>query len=370
MFSADYAVREDEWIGPGQQVAIQIFHHPGHTRNLERIVRSAKASLSYYTAEFGPYPFRHVRFVEHPGRARGMHADGNTIDYREGFSLFNPRAEQDLDLPFAVVAHEVAHQWWGTQLAYARVEGAGVLSESLATYSSMRLIEETLGPRQLRRYLRFLRLEYDRPRSPAMPPLLRATDSFLFYRKGPLVLYALGEYIGKERVHQALRRLLEKHGGGRPPLPTTLDLYRELTAVTPGTFHSLLRDLFEANTYWQLVAERATASQTGDGTWQVTLDVKARKLVVDSAGAEIEVPMDDWIEIGISGADAQPSAPDVSRGGDQDAPFPAQKHRIHSGPQTITVTTGHRPGVASIDPNRLLIEVATVDNSTPVRIKS
>jgi ABC-2 type transport system permease protein len=49
-----------------------------------------------------------------------------------------------------------------------------------------------------------------------------------------------------ERVHEALRRLLEKHGGGRPPLPTTLDLYRELKAATPDAFHSLLHDLFVA----------------------------------------------------------------------------------------------------------------------------
>jgi ABC-2 type transport system permease protein len=258
-----------------------------------------------------------------------------------------------------VVAHEVAHQWWGTQLVYARVEGAGVLSESLATYSSMRLIEQTLGPDHLRRYLRFLRLEYARPRSPAMPPLLRATDSFLFYRKGPLALYALGEYIGKERVHEALRRLLEKHGGGRPPLPTTIDLYRELAAVTPETFHSLLHDLFEANTYWELEAEQATARQTGDGTWQVTLNVKTRKVVVDSAGVEIEVPMDDWIEIGI-----------FAEGDEPDKPFYARKHRIRSGQQTITVTMPRKPTSAGIDPNRLLIDLTTADNITTVRTKS
>ena len=359
VFSANYAVREEEWTGPAQKVSIQIFHHPGHTQNLDRIARSAQASLSYYTTQFGPYPFRHVRFVEHPGRARGMHADGNTIDYREGFSLLNPRAEQDPDLPFAVVAHEVAHQWWGTQLVYARVEGAGVLSESLATYSSMRLIEQTLGTEHLRRYLRFLRLEYARPRSPAMPPLLRATDSFLFYRKGPLALYALGEYIGKERVHEALRRLLEKHGGGRPPLPTTIDLCRELAAITPETFHSLLHDLFEANTYWELEAEQATARQTGDGTWQVTLNVKTRKVVVDSAGVEIEVPMDDWIEIGI-----------FAEGDEPDKPFYARKHRIRSGQQTVTVTMPRKPASAGIDPNRLLIDLTTADNITTVRTKS
>ena len=68
---------------------------------------------------------------------------------------------------------------------------------------------------------------------------------------------------------------------GAPPLPTSLDLYRELQAVTPDSLRYLLHDLFEANTFWELETERATAKQTAAGAWQVTLDVQARKVVVD-----------------------------------------------------------------------------------------
>jgi ABC-2 type transport system permease protein len=353
LFSAKYALHEAEWSTSGQKVAIQVFHHPGHTQNLDRTVRSAQASLSYYTTEFGPYPFRHVRFIEHPGRGRGMHADNNTVDYQEGFSLLNPRPDFDPDLPFAVIAHEVAHQWWGTQLAYARVEGAGVLSESLATYSSMRLIEETLSAEQLRRYLRFLRLEYQLPRSRALPPLLRATDRFLFYRKGPLALYGLSEYIGKERVHEALRRLLEKHRSGEPPLPTTLDLYRELKVVTPDEFQTLLHDLFEVNAFWDLWTDAVRAEPTAAGQWQLTLDVRARKTVVDLEGREAEVPMDEWIEIGVYAQNGEV--------------LYLQKHRIGAGKQTITVTVSREPDRAGIDPRYLLNDWNVGDNVMPLK---
>jgi hypothetical protein len=70
---------------------------------------------------------------------------------------------------------------------------------------------------------------------------------------------------------------------GTPPLPTSLDLYRELQAVTPDSFQYLLHDLFEANTFWELETERATAAQTEAGIWEVTLDVRARKVVADTA---------------------------------------------------------------------------------------
>ena len=86
------------------------------------------------------------------------------------------------------------------QVAPADVEGAGLLSVSLETYSAMRVVEETLlGPAHLRRYLLSMRARI-RPRcTRAAPPLLRATDSFSYARKGPFALYAMREYIGKDR---------------------------------------------------------------------------------------------------------------------------------------------------------------------------
>jgi hypothetical protein len=78
-----------------------------------------------------------------------------------------------------------------------------------------------------------------------------------------------------------------------------MDLYRELQAVTPDSFQYLLQDLFERNTFLELGTERASAQQTEAATWQVTLAVRARKVVVDEAGVETEVPMDDWLEVGV-----------------------------------------------------------------------
>ena len=64
------------------------------------------------------------------------------ITAEEGFFLLNPKADQrGFDLVTAVVAHEVAHQWWGNQLKQAYVEGAGLITESLAWYSAMGVLE-------------------------------------------------------------------------------------------------------------------------------------------------------------------------------------------------------------------------------------
>ena len=82
--------------------------------------------------------------------------------------------------------------------------------------------------------------------------------------------------------------------------------------------------------------------------------MRTRKVVVDEAGIETEVPMDDWVEIGVFG---------------EGEPY-MQKHRIHSGKQTITVTAPRRPTRAGIDPDNLLIDLDTENNIKDLKIEN
>ncbi len=353
--SARYAVRQERWedpsarsgrrpAGSGRAVAIRVHHHPAHTAHLDRWVRSIRASLDEYTAQYGPYRYDHLTVLEVPGDGVGAHADASMITHGEGITLLRPReGPQGLDVPFAIVAHEMAHQW---TIPVAFVEGAPVLSEGVAWYQAMLVVERAKGAAQLRRLLSWMRQPY--PIAPIRrgEPLLRGLDPYMSYRRGPFALYALNQYVGADAVNGALRRLVETHRRAGAPPATTLDLYRELQAATPDSLRYLLRDLFEANTYWQLATERATAAPTGDGRWRVTLDVRARKVVFDSAGAEREVPMDEWVPVGVF-------AP-AAGGGGVGAPLHARMHRVRSGRQTITVTVARRPAAAGIDPHHLL----------------
>jgi ABC-2 type transport system permease protein len=350
LLSAAYVVRDVTW----RDVSIQLLHHPSHSLNAERTLQSVQASLDYYTRQFGPYPHRQIRIVERPGGSVLLHAGPTTIDFEEAFALLNPEGDlRRIDLPFAVIAHEVAHQWWGGTLIPAEVEGAALLTESLAWFSAFGVVEEAFGPDHLQRLLGMMREVYAMPLSRASVPLLRANDRFLAYRKGPFAMYALREYIGADRLNAALRRFLDQYGGGTPPLPTTLDLYRELQAATPASSRPLLADLFETNTFWELATQQVAAAPTPSGAWHVVLDVRARKVVVDIAGVETEVPMDDLVEVGAFAANG-------------DALY-LQKHRMRSGEQRITLTVPAAPARAGIDPRSLLIDVKSDDNLKEIR---
>jgi aminopeptidase N len=246
------------------------------------------------------------------------------------------------------MGHEMGHQWWGHQLVPALVEGAPVLSESLAWYSAMLVVEETFGREHLLRLLDIMRSEYMAPHQTREVPLLRTFDRLDAYRTGPFAMYALREAIGAERVNGALRNLLAKFDPNRPPYPTTLDLYAELRAVAPPAMHYLLKDLFEEVTFWDLRTKQVVAQPAANGTYRVTLQVEAQKLKANALGKEKPVPMNDAIEVAVFDAKSKP----IYR----------QPHRIHSGLQTITVTVPGAAARAGVDPDHELLDRRPEDN--------
>ena len=82
VLSARYAIKRDRW----NDVAIEIWYQPGHEFNLDRMIRSVKASLEYFTKHFSPYQHRQVRIIEFPRYRRYAQAFPNTIPYSEGWA--------------------------------------------------------------------------------------------------------------------------------------------------------------------------------------------------------------------------------------------------------------------------------------------
>jgi ABC-2 type transport system permease protein len=136
-------------------------------------------------------------------------------------------------------------------------------------------------------------------------------------------------------------------------------LYAHLQQATPDSLRYLLEDLFEHITLWDLRTERASYREREDGRYDVTLDVRARKVRADSLGVETEVPLADWIDIGVFTERRE-------NGRRTQHPLYLEKHSIPAGESRITVVVDERPLRAGIDPYLKLIDRDKRDNVVSV----
>ncbi len=370
--SARYDVVRETWtpsdssLNRGRPVDVEIFHHPSHDYNVDRMMEATKKSLDYYTEHFGPYQSEEVRIAEFPRYATFAQSFLGTIPYSESIGFIaRVDPETDIDYPYYVTAHEMGHQWWAHQIVSGPVWGATMLVETLAQYSALMVMEDTYGRDKMKRFLEYELDDYLSGRSTESReerPLMdvASNQQYIHYRKGSVVMYAMKEYLGEETVNRVLREFLQEHRYETPPFTTSEALVERFEAAAPDSLKGFVSDRFRKITIYDNRATNATYTETDDGRYRVNLTVQARKQQVDSlGGSPEEVPMDDVVEVGVFA-----TAADV--GADDQETLYRQKHRLTDGEQTITVTVDEEPARAGVDPYTLLIDRETDDNLTAV----
>lgn len=357
--SARYEVRRDRW----RDVAIEIYYHPGHEYNVDRMIDATKKSLEYFTANFSPYQHRQVRILEFPRYQTFAQAFPNTIPYSEAIGFIarvRPDDPEDLDYPFYVTAHEVGHQWWAHQVIGANVQGATMLSESLAQYSALMVMEKEYGRDKMKRFLAYELRGYLQGRAAErlkeLPLMRNENQPYIHYQKGSLVFYALRDYIGEDRLNAALARYIAKVAFQGPPYTTSKELVEILREATPPEYQYLIEDMFETITLYDNRVVSAEATQRPDGKYDVHMVVAASKLRADELGKETPVPLADYIDIGVFAA---PGPGDLDLG----APLFFERRRLTEAETTIDVVVVAKPARAGIDPYNKLIDRNPRDNS-------
>lgn len=356
--SAKYAVRRQPYKG----IDLAVYYDPSHPWNVDRMIKGAQASFDYFTANFSPYQFRQLRFLEFPV-ITGTFAESfaNTVPWSEGIGFIARYDDPDkIDMVTYVGAHEIGHQWWAHQVIGADEQGATMLSETLAQYSALMVMKHMYGPDMIRKFLKYELDSYLRARGGEAIeelPLDRVEDQpYIHYRKGSLVMYRLQDEIGEEAVNRALRNLLAQYAFKGAPYPTSADLVALLRAEAPADKQQLITDLFDRITLYDLKARKVVVAKRPDGRFDVTLTIEAKKLYADGRGVETEAPMTEMIDIGAFTAEPGKkgfTAKDV---------LMLRRMPVHSGVQTVRFVTDKAPAFAGLDPYNKLIDRNSDDN--------
>jgi len=362
--SARYAVQREDWNG----IKLEVYYDPDHTWNVPRMMNSLKKSLAYYTENFGPYYQKEARIIEFPRVDSFAQAFAGTMPYSESIGFIaNLNHSDDIDMVYYVVAHEMGHQWWAHQVVGANMQGATLLSETMAQYSALMVMEKEYGRDMMRKFLKYEMDNYLRSRGQERlreRPLLtvEASQGYIHYRKGSVVLYYLKEMIGEDKVNAALRKMIQRYAYAQPPYPTSWDLVDAFREQIPEQYQYLVKDLFEDITLFSNRTLEATARKRNDGKYDVTIDVESHKFKADAKGSETEVPMDDWVDIG---AFAKPE-----KGRKYGKTLRRELVHVTQARSTYTFVTDELPEKAGIDPFLLLIDRVPDDNTKKVTLAS
>ena len=359
--SARYAVAREQWTEPetGEIVDLEVYYHPSHEVNVPRMLNSMRRSLTYYSQNFGPYRHKQARIVEFPRYASFAQAFPGTMPYSESIGFITDLSRQeDIDMVFYVVAHEMGHQWWAHQVVGTDMQGATLLSESMSQYSALMVMEEEYGRPHMRKFMKHESDKYQRARGSETKrevPLLEVENQgYIHYNKGSVVLYNMREFIGEEKLNSAFKALVDSFAYGEPPYPTALDMYRELQAVTPDSLTYLLEDNFKRITLYNNRLLSATGRELKDGIYEVTVALTAEKNHADTLGRETPVPMNDWIDIGFFDAPA-----DGKKDGEL---LSKHRERIVTGENSFIYRLPKKPAQAAIDPDHLFFDRVMEDN--------
>ena len=370
--SARFTIRREVYSGPNGPVNLEVYYDPAHAFDIDDMLASSRAGLAYYQAHYSPFQFKQYRIMEFPRYRTFAQSFPNTVPYSEGIGFIERMLRKDdIDLTYFVTAHELGHQWWGHQLIGAQVQGSNMMSETLAQYSAYMVTQQKYGKDYMRKVLRHFLDRYLRGRAGELrrePPLaLVQREPYVWYEKGGQILYTLADYIGEDKVDDALRNFLTRYryanadnqvdaanssrGALDQPYPDTRMLVDALYAQTPAEFRYLVDDGFNRIVLYDNKAISAVSEKTPEGRYKVTLNVQARKVQADGNGAESPMPLADYIEIGV-----------FSGKKDEEKPLYMKREKFTSERRSFTIVVDQSPTRAGIDPYNKLIDRISDDN--------
>ncbi len=220
-------------------VPIRVVHPPGKGHLTPYALDAAAFALDYFAEWFGiAYPGDKLDLVAVPDFAFGAMENLGCVTFREVLLLIDPdtATQPELERLVDVVAHELAHMWFGDLVTMGWWEGIW-LNEAFATFMEM-LCTDAYRP-QWQRWVSFglsrtAAFDVDALAStrPIEFPVVSPEDAegmfdLLTYEKGAAVLRMLEQYLGPDVFKAGIRAYIDAHQYGNTK---TTDLWDAIEA--------------------------------------------------------------------------------------------------------------------------------------------
>jgi len=200
-------------------------------------LKNSERLLAYYQKYFGvAFPLPKLDHIALPGGFGGAMEHWGAITYNESTVLFDPavNSQDNKERSFAIMAHEMAHQWFGNLVTMAWWDNLW-LNEGFASWMGTKATD-FLNP-SWNHWLRvdtgkvgLMVLDAQKSTHPIQRPVMSESqigDSFdgITYQKGMFFIRMLEDYLGEQKFQQGLQSYMKRHAFGNT---TTSDLWIEL----------------------------------------------------------------------------------------------------------------------------------------------
>ncbi|AQG81248.1 M1 family metallopeptidase [Spirosoma montaniterrae] len=331
--AARFAVEE---VGAVSGVPVQSWLYPNDSQKGFIDYRPAAAILQFFIDRVGPYSYEKLANVQSTTVFGGME-NASCIFYNEKAII--GRKDSDME---ALLAHEIAHQWFGNSATEADWSQFW-LSEGFATYFSALYLEHAYGRDTLNAVLnqnkgQIFRFAALKPKGTIIDSTATNLNDLLnpnSYQKGGWVLHMLRHELGTDTFWRGIREYYAR--------------YRNANAQT-ADFQAVMEQVSGKKLAWFF---RQWLTQPGypELVWNTKYDDKKRALTVDvrqaqRSGAYFTVPLTFSIR-DANGREIQRTARLV-----MDQPT-----------QTFTVPLNTKPASVVIDPENTVLMRAMQGNT-------
>jgi aminopeptidase N len=225
------AVNQGALINAPYEVLPLLYNVPQRDREFApKGFSPAGPALTYFSQTIAPYPYEKLALIVGATRFGGMENSSaivfsnNLFDQRQTESSAPAGSSNSLSARFgiptrmeAVVAHEIAHQWFGDSVTESTWADLW-LSEGFATYFAGLFIEKYDGEAAFREYMRDAAQRYLNFSRRAKFPIHDTETTNLMgllnannYEKGAWVLHMLRSQLGDEAFFKGVREYYHAH---------------------------------------------------------------------------------------------------------------------------------------------------------------
>lgn len=286
---------------------IEQYFDPAHQSSAKAIAAATQQTFDYCNKNFGKYPYDHFRIAEIPGHwdFQGASHSGLITFTDDGLYLLDHRdkGEGSLDLLAKRVVHEVSHQWWGGMLSPKFVEGGTLLTEGLAKYTELVILEKLYGPQVKWQLSKTANEMYFGGRAyatePEVPLYLSKGQSYLSYGKNLAAMLALKDLIGEDKVNEVLRMMIDTSHLNDSIRYISIDFLNMVQAHAPDKHARLIDDWFKKVITYDLSVDEVKVERLEDRKFKVSIAIQAKRFELREDGVRKDIDINEPIQIGL-----------------------------------------------------------------------